>query len=236
MLTWIVNLLSSHRSRRGAVIAAILTTVLCWSALLAQDPHGKDAQAGDAKGMNPRATPADYQAHALAGSITIAAEFAGHSIPTPQAVLSTEEYVVVEVGFFGPPEARATISSTDFSLRVNGKKTPLPVQPFALVFASLKDPEWTPPVPVESKSKTSIGSAGQGQNDPGATPAPVRVPFEVQRVMQQRVQKASLPEGDRLLPAAGLIFFKRGGKDSGISSVELIYAGPAGKATLTLHP
>ncbi len=51
--------------------------------------------------------------------------------------------------------------------------------------------------------------------------------------MQQKVQKASLPEGDRPLPAAGLIFFEHHGKTT---SAELIYASPAGKAILKLQP
>jgi hypothetical protein len=53
--------------------------------------------------------------------------------------------------------------------------------------------------------------------------------------MAQRVQKASLPEGDRPLPQAGLIFFQYGGKTESIRSLELIYDGPAGKATLKLQ-
>ncbi len=51
-----------------------------------------------------------------------------------------------------------------------------------------------------------------------------------------KVTKAALPEGDRLLPAAGLLFFKYSGQAKGIYSVELSYDGPAGKATLKLHP
>jgi hypothetical protein len=54
--------------------------------------------------------------------------------------------------------------------------------------------------------------------------------------MAQRVQKAALPEGDRTLPQAGLIFFQYRGKTQSIHSIELIYVGPAGKATLTLQP
>jgi hypothetical protein len=54
--------------------------------------------------------------------------------------------------------------------------------------------------------------------------------------MAQRVQKAALPEGDRTLPVAGLIFFQYRGKTQGIHSIELIYAGPAGKVTLALQP
>ena len=54
--------------------------------------------------------------------------------------------------------------------------------------------------------------------------------------MEQKVQKATLPEGDRALPVAGLIYFPYGGKTKGMKSLELIYDGPAGKATLMLQP
>lgn len=198
-----------------------------------QNPPGV-APANAAKGLPPRATPADYQAHAQAGAVTVAAEFAGHSVPTLPATLSTEGYVVVEVGLFGAPHT--IISSRDFSLRINAKKSALPAQPYALIFESLIDPEWAPPEPAESKSKTSLGGSGQGQSDPGATPVKPKPPFALQRGWQQDVQKAAMPEGDRQLPAAGLLFFKYGGKEKGIDSVELLYDGPAGKTSLTLHP
>ncbi|MFN0166649.1 MAG: hypothetical protein ACKV22_09480 [Bryobacteraceae bacterium] len=201
-----------------------------------QNTQNKDAQF-EAKGMPPRATPADYQAHAQAGAVTVAAEFTGHSVPTLQGPLSTEEYVVVETGLFGSAGAPIKLSSGDFSLRINGKKTPLPSQPFGLVVGSLKDPEWEPPVPAAPKSKTSLGGGGGGaQGEADAPPAPVQIPIGVQRAMAQRVQKAALPEGDRTLPQAGLIFFQYRGKTESIRSIELIYAGPAGKATLTLQP
>ncbi len=200
----------------------------------AQNTEGKSAQTIEVKGMPPRAAPTDYQAHAQAGTVTIAAEFMGHSIPRPEGPLSTEDYVVVETGLFGPPDARLTLAVDDFSLRINGKKTPLASQPFGLVLSSLKDPEWAPPAPPESKSKTSFGTGGRA--DPNTPPAPVHVPIELQRAMAQYVQKASLPEGERALPEAGLIFFQYRGKTQNIRSLELIYSGPAGKATLILQP
>jgi hypothetical protein len=223
----------------GAVIAVVLTAALCQAAPWQDpqsNPQSKDAQAHEAKGLSPRAAPTDYQSHAQVGAVTIAAEFTGHSITSPQSVLATEDYVVVEVGFFGPPETQLKISSDDFSLRINGKKTPLPARPSVSVFKSLKDPEWEPPIPVESKSKTSLGSGGGGQNDPGAPPPVVHIPIEVERGWALRVQKATLPEGERLLPVAGVIFFQYRGKTDNIDSIELIYTGPAGKATLKLHP
>ncbi len=220
----------SDALRIGILIAAICLAVQ------AQNTQSKDAQL-EAKGMPPRATPADYQAQAQAGTVTVAAEFTGHAVPTLQGTLSTEDYVVVETGLFGPKDAPMKLSSNDFSLRINGKKTPLPSQPYGLVVGSLKDPEWEPPVPVTPKSKTSVGGGGKGEQGEGNTPPPpVQIAIGVQRSMAQRVQKASLPEGDRTLPQAGLIFFQYRGKTQSIHSIELIYAGPAGKATLKLQP
>ena len=141
----------------------------------------------------------------------------------------------IETGLFGSPGARIKLSSDDFSLRINGKKTPLPSQPYGLVVGSVKDPEWEPPVPAASKSKTSLGGGGKsGQRRSAVRPAGQR--SRSSAAMAQRVQKASLPEGDRTLPQAGLIFFQYRGKTQSIHSIELIYAGPAGKATLTLQP
>jgi hypothetical protein len=217
-------------SKTSVAIAVALTALFCHVAL------GQEPQSG-AKGMPPRASAGDYQAHGKAGTVTIGAEFAGHSIPDPQTALTTEDYVVVEVGLFGPPEARLRMSYTDFSLRVNGKKTPLPAQAYALIFKSLKDPEYVPPdaPTAEAKSKGGVttGGGGQGQSDPGTLPPIVHIPIAVSRGWEQKVQKASLPEGERPLPAAGLIFFDHRGK---ANSLELIYNGAAGKATLALQP
>ncbi len=225
-----------------ARITGILLSAVCLYAQ-AQNPEppkaespnkeSKDAQLNEKKGMPPRATPGDYQAHARAGAVTIAAEFMGHSVPRPEGPLSTEEFVVIETGLFGSPGERLKLSPDDFSLRINGKKTALASLPFGFVAGSLKDPEWAPPEQAQSKSKTSFGSGGQGDNTP---PPPVHVPIELQRAMAHYLQKAALPEGDRALPEAGLIFFQYRSKTSSIHSIELIYAGPAGKATLTLQP
>jgi hypothetical protein len=218
-------------------------TALCWIVSAqtpppkeAQDP-GKEAAAArelnEIRGVPPRVAPTDYQAHAKVGAVTIAADFQVHAVPTPQGTFNSEDYVVVEVALFGPPDKRLTISSDDFTLRVNEKK-PLPSRPFGLVFGSLKDPSWEPPEPAEPKSKTGINTGGNGGQD--STPVVVKMPFPLQRAMEQKVQRAALPEGDRPLPQAGLIFFSYHGKEKGIHSLELTYSGPAGKALLRLTP
>jgi len=142
-------------------------------------------------------------------------------------------WVLVETGLFGPAEGRTVLSIGDFSLRINGKKAALPSLPYGLSFASLKDPQWEPPSKPKSEKPTL--DAGGGQPDDSFHPI-VRMPIELKRTMQQRVQRASMPQGDRPLPQAGLLFFEYRGKTDNIRSLELIYSGPAGKATLALQP
>jgi hypothetical protein len=191
------------------------------------------------EGIPARAAAGDYQAHAQAGTVTVAAEFRGHAIPTADLLLNSEDYVTVEVAFFGPPDARLKLSIEDFSLRINGKKATLPNQSDLMVFKSVKDPEWEPEVKAEKANKTSIGNGGGGrggQADQGGPPPVVHPPIALQRDWEHRVEKASLLEGERALPQAGFIFFKYGGKTKNLKSIELIYDGPAGKATLSLEP
>ena len=201
--------------------------------LSAQEPT-QGLNVADIPRMSPRANVNDYQAHARVGSISIGAEFMRHAVPTPQSEFSTEDYVVVEAGFFGPPGAKAKLSVNDFSLSINGKKA-VPGQPFGVVLSNLKDPNWQPPEPAKPKSGgLSTGGDGGNPNDP--PPAPPKMPLPLVHAMQVRVEKASMPEGDRPLPEAGLLFFLYRGQSNKIKSVELIYSGAAGKATLTLQP
>src|SRR5664280_1862359 len=148
-------------------LSSVLRTGI-WIALClcaqGQTPAAKDAP-NEAKGMPPRTAPTEYQANAQAGTVTIAAEFTGHAIGTPQGTLTTEEYVVVETGFFGPEGARTRLAIGDFSLRIAGKKAALPGQPYGMVLGALKAPEWEPPAePKKSKSSMSTGGGGgEGQ-------------------------------------------------------------------------
>ena len=88
--------------------------------------------------MPPRTAASEYLAHTQIGPISIGAEFVGHSVPTPQANYTTEDYVIVEVGIFGPPDARLRMSVNDFSLRINGKKSPIASQHYELSFHSFE--------------------------------------------------------------------------------------------------
>lgn len=210
--------------------------------LRAQAPDASKAAAGEAPGKDApvravglpsRATPADYQYRTQAGMLTVCAEFMGHGVPTEEGgPYSTENYVVVEAALFGTASAKIQLSYRDFSLRINGKKQAVPSQPYVTVFPNLKDPDWEPPASALGGT-TSIGGAGGTQSDsPKVFP---KMPIELRHLMEQRVLKASLSEGERSLPQAGLLFFEWRGETKNIRSMELIYNGPAGKATLALH-
>jgi hypothetical protein len=186
-----------------------------------------------AQGLGARANAGEYLAQTKAGDVTIAAEFKGHSVSTIDGTFLSEDYVVVEAALFGAAEARVKLSLEHFSLRINGKKSPTLSEPPGLVFKSLKDPEWVPPEGTEKKSKSSLGTGGGNDSTPVTPP---KMPFPLRRAMEQKVQKASFPEGERPLPQAGLLYFQYRGKAESVHSLELIYEGPAGKAALALQP
>src|ERR1700675_2395913 len=121
----------------GTPFACATALLWCLAAAGQNAPAPGAPAAGPAarlpKGLPPRATPGEYLSHAQAGAITIAAEFDQHSVPTAEETLSTEDFVAVEVGIFGAAGAHATVSSGDFSLRINGKKAALPAEQFAAV-------------------------------------------------------------------------------------------------------
>ncbi len=208
----------------------LLIAALCLCAQ-AQDTPARTAPAPEPKGLPPRASADEYLSKGRVGDVAIGAEFVEHSVPTADGTYSTEDYVVVEVGLFGPAGARIKLSSTDFSLRINDKKTPQASQPYELVAHSLKDPEWSPP--KEEKKESGLSTNGRDSAPP---PAIVHMPVPMLLAMENHVKSAVLLSGDRALPQAGLLFFEYHGKEKTIHSVELIYNGPAGKATVALQP
>jgi len=212
-----------------------VVTVLC---LYSQEP-AKDTPAWkETQGLPPRAAPNDYQAQAKVGPVTIAADFVGHFVPTATGTpLTTEDYITAECAIFGEAGAKLQLSPSQFSLRVNGKKGALESVPYGLVVKNVKDPDYEPPE-LKDKEKPSKGgiSSGGGGEQPSNLPPVIHIPIEIQRALADRVLRASMAEGERPLPQAGLLYFAYHGAAKGIHSVELIYEGAAGKATLTLQP
>ena len=192
----------------------------------------------DAPPIVARASASDYQGHAAGGGgVTIAADFTGHSVPTPLASYNDEDYVAVEVALFGAPGAHLKLSRQDFSLRINGKKA-IPSAIYLAMYRSIKDPNYVSEADIADKKriKEEGGVPIVGEDSSDRNPHWHPIPFNIEHQMEVRIEKAALPEGDRALPAAGLVYFPYDGRENRISSVELIYDGTAGRLIVPLHP
>jgi hypothetical protein len=221
--------------------AAFLCAVSFTQQAGSQQTAAPDAQKAEVNGMAPRSSPGDYQAHAQLGKLTIAADFTEHSIAPPDATYNNDQYVTAEVAIFGSPDSKLQLSTQNFSMKINGKKMPEPAVEFAAVFHDLKDPLYVSPDEAAYKKAKAEGGSGNGlssggggnqQADQGNLPPIIHIPITVERAMQQKVRLAALPEGERPLPVAGLVFFEHRGR---VNSAELMYNGPAGKVTLRLQ-
>jgi len=201
-----------------------------------------------AQGTEPKAAPGDYPVHAQLDTVTLAAEYLVHSLPTPQGTLIANDYLVVEVAFFGPSFSRLKMSPDNFTLRINGKGTPLSTEAAGMVSGSIKFPSTRPHL----EGGGSVG-AGDGTISVGPRPPPSQFPgdgndrvpanqpvtvksVETEANIDHRVQNVELPEGEHSLPRSGLLYFYYRGKIKNIHSLDLIYDGTMGKATLKLLP
>lgn len=217
------------------MVTFLLTGASFWLGAQAPDASREAAKEPPrAVGLPPRAASTDYQFHTQSGMLTMCAEFMGHGVPTEEGgPYSTENYIVMEAALYGAPGAKIQLSYKDFSLRINGKKQVLPSQPYVTVFPNLKDPEWEPPGGEANLAATTINGAGATQSD--RTKQVPKMPMALRHTMEQRVLKASISEGERSLPQAGLLFFEYHGETKPIHSMELVYSGSAGKATLAVQ-
>jgi hypothetical protein len=195
--------------------------------------------------------PDAYPARAGLGNATLAAEYLVHSLPTAHGSLFTPDYLVVEAMYFGSPGTRMPLSASHFTLRLNGRKTPIFPQTPGVVAAGIRNPEWAEPRP-RLTAGAGVGNAGvifgppaverfpgdptvRRPRPPVTVPPPAGgVEKEPPPPLDELVQQAAMPEGERSLPAGGLLFFAFKGKAESIEWLELIYEGPAGKAVLKL--
>jgi hypothetical protein len=192
----------------------------------------------------PKTKASDYPTRVQMGTVTLAAEYLVHSLPTTKGTLVANDYLVIETTFFGPPLSRLKMSPDQFTLRINGRGTPLLTQLPGMVAGSIKFPSSRPHLEA-----TGTAGVGDGTVTVGPRPPPSRFPGdgnerttqpvtiiqkEQEDSIDSRVQNASLPEGEHTLPRSGLIYFPHRGSTRNIHSLELFYDGPMGKATLKL--
>jgi len=206
-----------------------------------------------AQGTKPKASAAEYPVHADLKGITIAAENLGHSVTSDYGAYFTSQYLVIEVAVFSSDKKPLSFSAGNFSLRVNGKQTPLLAQSPGLVSGSIKYDDWR-------DNPRVIGSGGMGDtgvtmggprqtsrfpgdpNGQSRVPPPPsvdtnnpNVPQKQDLPVEETVQRSSLPEGTTLhAPFSGFLYFPVKGKLNKLKSIELLYQGDYGEADLRL--
>lgn len=208
-----------------------------------------------AQGTVTKSKAEEYPVRGSAGKVALGAEYLVHSVQVGGATLIAPDYLVIEVAVYPPKFERIPVSSGHFTLRINGKKQVLFSQSAGMVSASIKYADW-------ERRPTLVGGVGgrdggiiigqppvtgrfPGDPRPDQTrlPRAPRVPDQNPSSVEPKepvdtdelVRSAALPEGEAAGPVSGYLYFAFKGKTSKIKSLELLYRGPEGEATLKLY-
>lgn len=204
----------------------------------------------------PREKPEDYSVRAaIAKDWTLGAEFLARSVPVADGVLFSEDYVVIEVKFFGPVGKPIATSPAHFSLTLDAGKKAQKLQPetASLVAASMRDS-------IFNAGRPNLTAQGQIGNGPGVIvggrrptvgapdidgrrrgPAPPQAPDtgpppKPPIDLGAAVANASLGEYERKPPTGGLLYFAYRGKLKAIKSMVLHYKTETAASDLKLIP
>jgi hypothetical protein len=192
-----------------------------------------------------------YLAHAdVAQHVSIGADFLGRYLPIPGTTVYSDEYLFVEVAFFGAKGITADFKPGQFWLVVNGATlTPQAPGMVTLWNGAL---EMSPRPQVEGGTVNGgtieIGGPPRTPRFPGDDPAhtpgnPVpQVPVDPSngqvkktQTPEEAVRSSEFPQGAHAIPIGGYLFFAYEGKLKKIKHAELHYKGPLGEATLKLR-
>ena len=207
-----------------------------------------------AEGTSPKEKPTDYPVRANAGNLTVAAEYNVRSFGSGKEAFWTPDYLVVEVAIYSDSREPVKITPNSFTLRLNNKKEALLAQSPNMVAASLKYPDWEYRPHLEAAGGAGDTGVILGRptpterfpGDPTTTqrrlPNPPRTPQSTPSGVQTEPAKTpaevvvdrALPEGDRVLPVSGYVYFPFKGKPKSLKSVDLIYQGDGAHMTLKL--
>lgn len=200
-----------------------------------------------AQNAPPRSKPSDYPAHAQFPGFEIGAEYLVHNVPLEKGEYWARDYLVVEVILAPGAQEHVNISSSQFMLRINGKKSLLYADSPGAVAASIQYPDWQTHPTLTAAA--GIGDAGvvigappvvgRFPGDPtGAPPKPMpqdpngESPYGVTPdhglPIDQAVTNAALPEERIEKPAKGCLFFPYTKKLKSIKALDLVYDSGAG--------
>jgi hypothetical protein len=198
----------------------------------------------------PKPKVTDYPVHAELPAISIGAEFLVRSILSAGQSFTSQDYLVADVALYPGKEKQVEVSLKDFFLRVNGKK--LLATPPQFVAAAFRHPEDSRRPRLEAEAGAGdagviLGRPRASERFPGdPTPRQGRLPDPPRTTRTDAPAPApvrgedvavndSLPEGECKFAKRGFVYFPYKGKTTSIKTVELVYQGPAGSASLKLR-
>jgi len=198
-------------------------------------------------GTTPKASEQDYPVRAKLEKLSIGAEYLVHSFSSGRQMFIAKDYLVVEVALFPAKGENLLVNAGHFSLRVNGRKQALSPQAPEIVANALKYPDPNTSHGLQPTAQLGPIVLGQPQpterfpGDPNRPPLsrapddnPTGADKEPPLKAEELVVQAALPEGERHGPTSGFLYFPYRGNIHRIRSLELVFASPAGSATLPL--
>ena len=201
-------------------------------------------------GTTPKASEQDYPVRAKLEKLSIGAEYLVHSFSSGRQMFIAKDYLVVEVALFPAKGENLLVNASHFSLRVNGRKQALSPQAPEIVANALRYPDPNTGHGLQPTAQLGPIVLGQprpterfpgdpngqtGRLPPGApTDDPSGADKEPPVKAEELAVQAALPEGEHHGPTSGFLYFPYRGNIHRIRSLELVFAGPAGSATLPL--
>jgi hypothetical protein len=199
-------------------------------------------------GTVPKASELDYPVRAKLEKLSIGAEYLVHSFSSGREMFIAKDYLVVEVALFPAKGEKNLVIAAHFSLRVNGRKQALLPQAPEFVANSLKYPDrQSGPHAVAGLGPLVLGQPRTTERFPGdpnartgapppqsPTDNPTGADQQPPVTADELALQTALPEGEHRGPASGFLYFPYRGKVAHIRSLELVFTGPGGSATLPL--
>ena len=203
-----------------------------------------------------RSRLSDYPVRAQLQHFEIGAYYLVHDIPSEKAKYSANDYLVVEIAVFPASGEHPRISSRDFMLRVNDKKTLNAASPQSVAVAlrssdlnqssnfppeggiGSQSPIVQPPqvagVPPDAGRFPEDGNPDGNLSARGPFSRNTGDPYSAQEramAIDRAIDSVAFPVGVLKQPVKGDLFFRFSGKLKSIRSLDLVYTDENGFQT-----
>jgi hypothetical protein len=160
-------------------------------------------------GTTPKEKPSDYQVQQTVGDTVVAADYLLHSVGTGSGSFLAPDYLVVEVAVYPAKGHPVTVSSGQFTLRVNGREV-LPTELPSVAAATVRFSSWD----------TQGGRPGPASQPP---PAANGIDRPTPRNAPEAITLTAFPNGEWTGPTSGNLYFGYSKKTKSIKTLDLIW-------------